>query len=87
MWETWVWSLGWEDPLEKGKTTNSSILAWRIPWTVYSMEVAKNQTQLSDFHFTSAVMFLVIRSASIIHYLDNLKILWSNCLPTPQFVT
>ena len=32
MWETWVQSLGWEDPLEKGKTTHSSILAWRIPW-------------------------------------------------------
>ena len=34
MWETWVHSLGWEDPLEKGKATHSSILAWRIPWTV-----------------------------------------------------
>ena len=32
--ETWVWSLGWEDPLEKGKSTHSSILAWRIPWIV-----------------------------------------------------
>ena len=32
MWETWVQSLGWEDPLEKGKVTHSSILAWRIPW-------------------------------------------------------
>ena len=32
--ETWVRSLGWEDPLEKGKATDSSILAWRIPWTV-----------------------------------------------------
>ena len=31
MQETWVWSLGWEDPLEKGKATHSSILAWRIP--------------------------------------------------------
>jgi len=30
MWETWVQSLGWEDPLEKGKATHSSILAWRI---------------------------------------------------------
>ena len=30
----WVQSLGWEDPLEKGKATHSSILAWRIPWTV-----------------------------------------------------
>ena len=34
MGETWVRSLGWEDPLEKGKVTHSSILAWRIPWTV-----------------------------------------------------
>ena len=34
MWETWVQSLGWEDPLEKGKATHSSILDWRIPWTV-----------------------------------------------------
>ena len=38
MWETWVQSLGWEDPLEKGKATHSSILAWRIhgrysPWS------------------------------------------------------
>ena len=32
--ETWVWSLGWKDPLEKGKATYSSILAWRIPWTI-----------------------------------------------------
>ena len=35
--ETWIWSLGWEDPLEKGKAIHSSILAWRIPWTVWSM--------------------------------------------------
>ena len=34
MQDTWVRSLGWEDPLEKGKATHSSILAWRIPWTV-----------------------------------------------------
>ena len=34
MWETWVQYLGWEDPLEKGKATHSSILAWRIPWAV-----------------------------------------------------
>ena len=31
LWETWVPSLGWEHPLEKGKATHSSILAWRIP--------------------------------------------------------
>ena len=33
MWETWVQSLGWKDPLEKRMATHSSILAWRIPWT------------------------------------------------------
>ena len=31
--ETWVQSLGWEDPLEEGMATHSSILAWRLPWT------------------------------------------------------
>ena len=34
MQETWVHSLGWEDPPEKGKATHLNILAWRIPWTV-----------------------------------------------------
>ena len=36
--ETWVQFLGWEDPLEKGKATHFSILTWRIPWTLQSME-------------------------------------------------
>ena len=33
MYEMWVWSLGWEDRLEEGMATHSSILAWEIPWT------------------------------------------------------
>ena len=33
LWENQVQSLGWEDPLEKGRTTHSNILVWRIPWT------------------------------------------------------
>ena len=37
MWETWVQSQGWEDPLGKGMATHFSILAWRIPWSVQSM--------------------------------------------------
>ena len=37
MQETWVPSLDWEDPLDKRKATHSSILAWRIPWTVESV--------------------------------------------------
>ena len=52
MQETWVRSLGWEDPLEKGKATYSSILAWRILWTVCIVHgVAKSRTRLSDLHF------------------------------------
>ena len=50
MWEAWVLSLGWEDPLEKGQDTHSNILTWRIPLTVQSMW-SQSQTWLSDFHF------------------------------------
>ena len=53
MQETQVQSLGWEDPLEKGMATHSSILAWIIPWTeklggLQCMGVTKSWTQLSD---------------------------------------
>ena len=48
MWETWVRSLGWEDPLEKGTAAHSSILAWRIPWTGESMGSKRVR---HDFHF------------------------------------
>ena len=52
MQETWVWSLGWEDPLEKGMATHSSILAWRISWAEESEGhgVTKSWTQPSDFY-------------------------------------
>ena len=61
MWETWVRSLGWEDPLEKGKATHCSILAWRIPWTVHG--VAKNQT-LTERLFTLERLPLSLSSTS-----------------------
>ena len=55
MWKTWAPSLDWEDPLEKGMATHSSILAWRIQ---YSPWVTKGGTRLSDFHFhTGALEF------------------------------
>ena len=50
MWETWVQSLGWEDPPEKGMATPSSILAWRILRTEEPGGGCK-ETQLSEFHF------------------------------------
>ena len=51
--EAWVQSLGWEDPLEEGMATHSSILAWRIPmdkgaWLVIVHGVTKSQTPLSE---------------------------------------
>ena len=53
MWETWVQSLGWEDLLEEGMATHSSILAWRIlmdrgAWWATVHGVAKSRTRLSD---------------------------------------
>ena len=56
LWETWVQSLGREDPLEKEMATQSNILAWKIPWTekpgrLQVHGVAKSQIQLSDFTF------------------------------------
>ena len=61
--ETWVSSLGQEDPLEKGIATHSSILAWEIPWTVepgklQSMESHSRTEQLSLFTF---IVFLIHR--------------------------
>ena len=55
--ETWLQSLGWEDPLEEGMATHSSILVWRIPmargaWWATVHRAAKSQTRLSDFTFT-----------------------------------
>ena len=51
--ETSVQSLGWEDPLEKRKVTHSRVLAWRIPWTVWS----QSQTQRVTFTFVNLVMW------------------------------
>ena len=45
--------LGWEDPLEKGKAPHSSILAWRIPWTVQSMGSQRVGDSWATFYFTA----------------------------------
>ena len=52
MLETWVWSLGWEDPLEEGKATHSSIPAWRIPWIVQSVGSQRVRHYWVTFIFT-----------------------------------
>ena len=76
MQETWVWFLGWEDPLEEGKATHSSILAWRIPMTVVH-GVAKSQTRLRDFHFQFHIylyIYLSITSYLSIHLLMDTQV-------------
>ena len=48
MWETWVLSLGWEDPLEEGMATHSSVLAWRIPMDRGAWQAAVHGIAESD---------------------------------------
>ena len=54
--ETWVWPLGWEDPLEKGKISHSSTLAWRIPWNMESMG-SQFSLHFSSLRFLSLVSY------------------------------
>ena len=75
--ETGVWSLGWEDPLEKEMATHSSTLAWRIPWReepgrLLVHGVAKSRTRLGDFTFTFHFLYIL----SYGHFNDN--IIFSN---------
>ena len=51
--ETWVRPPGWEDPLEKGKATHSSILFWRIPWISPWGRKESDTTEQLSLHFTS----------------------------------
>ena len=81
MQETWVPSLGWEDPLEKGKATHFSILDWEIPWTenagrlqsIGSQIAGHNQvmntfTSLSTFSITGIFPLLTVISFSALHF-------------------
>ena len=69
VWETWVGSLGWEDPLEEGMATHSSILAWRTPWTKEPGELQSMGSQrlrhdwaISTAGLNVSVKFLVLLS-------------------------
>ena len=89
MWETWVQSLGCEDPLEKEKATHSSILAWIIPWTVWSMGLQwVGHDWWLSIHFISALWARIWDNG------DWLRTLQENpnvfpYIPTPQglFIT
>ena len=86
--ETWVWSLGWEDPLEKEIATHPSILAWKIPWTEEPGRLqsvgSQSRTRLSNFTFT-----FFHQSSPLAFYLSLSSIFTvSNCLTSScVFVT
>ena len=61
MQETWVRSLGWEDPLEKGKATHSSLLAWRIPWRNPWGHKESDTTEWLSLHFSCAQLLTPVR--------------------------
>ena len=71
MQETWVGSLGWEDPLQEGMATHSSVLAWRIPtdrgaWKAIVHGVTKSRTRLSDWtELNCAVLSCSVMSNSL----------------------
>ena len=72
--EIWLWSLGWEDPLEEGMATHSSILTWRIPmdrgsWWAIVPSVANSQTWLRD----SAHIAYILHLQNVIHQLHLSK--------------
>ena len=75
MWETWVQSLGWENPLEKGKTAHSCILAWRIPWTVKSMG---SQRVRHDWATCAFMLYTLTKLC----YTKALE--WSSLVPGPK---
>ena len=75
MWETWVQSLGWEDPLEEGMATHSSILAWRIPETEepggYSLQGHKEQNMTEGTERACIPFNIGSKYVSLSHYLAS----------------
>ena len=70
MQETWIRSLGWEDPLEEGMATHSSILAWKIPWTeesggLRSLYVAESDMTEASKHCTGKIKTIKMIKISI----------------------
>ena len=64
-------SLGWEDPLEKGKATHSSIPAWRIPWALYSMELQRVGQDWATFTVNSFIIKIIILKENVFVHLEN----------------
>ena len=74
MWETWVQSLGWEDPLEEEMATHSSIPVWKIPWTKESDRLQSVGSQRVRHHWVTSLHF------NIINLILLLTIWWCPCV-------
>ena len=74
MWDTWLQSLGWKNPLEEGMATLSSILAWRIPWTVQSMG-SQSQTQLGELHLKESQCVTPLYCTLLFSHMAHLQFL------------
>ena len=66
MWETWVWSLGQDDPLEKEMATHSSTLAWRIPWTEELGGLQSTGLQRVGHNWATSLHLLVCEMSAIV---------------------
>ena len=73
MQETWVWSLSWEDPLEKSMATHSSMVAWIIPWTEEPGRLLSMESHRSE-RLTYSFFFLSLRTTET--WLQEKKRLW-----------
>ena len=72
MQEIWVQSLGWEDPLEKGMATHSSILAWRIPWTEEPGRLQSIWSQRVRHDWVTNIFTIILLSNLIVYVKDFL---------------
>ena len=78
VWETWVWSLGWEDSLEKRMATHPSIIAWRIPWTEEPGRLQSMGSQrVGQYWGTNTFTLICMKSESESHSLMPHS-LWSH---------
>ena len=75
MWETKVWPLGWEDPLEKEMATHSSTLAWKLPWTEEPGRLPSIRSQKGGQHWATS-----LSADSVFHGAEVLILLKSNLL-------
>ena len=87
MQETWVQSLGWEDPLEKAMATHSSILAWRIPWTEepHELQPMGSQTDMAEWLTLSVCPHLISDEFEV--QIQTLWLCFSCCLLAQSLLT